>query len=117
MTAWYDVKDTTRRGEEELYHIDETKKYVEDLIQNELDAGIPANRIVIGGFSQGAMTSYYVTYQLKYPLAGCIALSGYLLLFKSFEKLATTESKSTPLFIGNITLKYIIIIKILRSWR
>jgi hypothetical protein len=39
MTAWYDVKDTTKRGEEELFHIDDTKQYVLELIEKEVASG------------------------------------------------------------------------------
>lgn len=52
MNAWYDVKDTSKRGEEELIYIDDTRNYIIDLIKKEIDSGIDASRIMIGGFSQ-----------------------------------------------------------------
>lgn len=39
MTAWYDVKDTTKRGDEELFYIDDTKKFVVELIEKEVASG------------------------------------------------------------------------------
>jgi len=39
---------------------------------------VPAERILIGGFSQGAATALEVVLTSKRPLAGCIALSGWL---------------------------------------
>lgn len=41
-------------------------------------AGIPHSRIVIGGFSQGAAMAYYTGYQMKTALAGVLILSGYI---------------------------------------
>lgn len=52
MNAWYDVKDISKRGEEELFHIDDTRNYIIELIKKEIDSGIDASRVIIGGFSQ-----------------------------------------------------------------
>lgn len=64
--------------------------------------GIPTTKIVIGGFSQGAMVSYYTAFQLDFQLGGVIALSGYLPLFKTFDKKFNEKTKEVPLFIGII---------------
>ncbi len=40
MNAWYDVKDTTKRGEEEFFFIDDIKKYIIDLIEKEVASGL-----------------------------------------------------------------------------
>ena len=44
-------------------------------IDGELKTGIPSNKIIIGGFSQGAALALYCTMHYEKPLAGCIALS------------------------------------------
>ena len=44
----------------------------------QVDAGIPANRVVLGGFSQGAAISLYTGLTGKFLLAGVVAMSGYL---------------------------------------
>lgn len=41
-------------------------------------AGVPLNKIVIGGFSQGAAVALEATLAAKRPVAGCIALSGWM---------------------------------------
>jgi hypothetical protein len=47
------------------------------------------------------MVCYYTAFQLDYPLGGVLALSGYLPLFKNFEKRFNAKTKDVPLFIGN----------------
>lgn len=51
---------------------------ISDLVSKEVDAGIPANRIVVGGFSQGAAISLLTGITSERKLAGLISLSGFL---------------------------------------
>jgi predicted esterase len=51
---------------------------VEALVQQELDAGIPHDRIVVAGFSQGGAMALYTGLQLPHQLAGVLCMSGYL---------------------------------------
>lgn len=48
------------------------------LITAEVDAGIPANRIVLGGFSQGAAMSLLTGITSERRLSGIAVLSGWL---------------------------------------
>src|SRR5207244_1388810 len=48
-----------------------------DAVEKEL--GVPGNRIVLGGFSQGAMLSLDVALHRLSPLAGLVLLSGTLI--------------------------------------
>ena len=45
------------------------------LIQGEMRAGIPSNRIILGGFSQGAAVALYCAMHHDVKIGGCIALS------------------------------------------
>lgn len=57
---------------------------VQSLIEDEIKGGIPSNRIVIGGFSQGGALSLYSSLVTSHSLAGVIALSCWLPLRDSF---------------------------------
>lgn len=48
--------------------------YVEDEIKN----GIPTDRIIIGGFSQGGATALYTAITSPYKFGGLLALSTWL---------------------------------------
>ena len=54
------------------------------LITSEVDNGIPASRIVLGGFSQGGVMSLLTGFTSERKLAGIAVLSGYLPLRDKF---------------------------------
>jgi predicted esterase len=74
---------------------------VNRLIRNEIDAGIPSNRIVIGGFSQGAAIGITAGLSSEYSLAGIIGLSGYIPLKEKTFAMATDANKKIPIFLGH----------------
>lgn len=51
---------------------------IQQLISSELEAGIPSDRILVGGFSQGAVIAYLTGITSERKLAGVVALSGFL---------------------------------------
>ncbi|KAF9062230.1 Phospholipase/carboxylesterase/thioesterase [Rhodocollybia butyracea] len=56
------------------------------LIDAEIAAGTPPNRIVLGGFSQGASMSLFTSLSLDKQLAGVVCLSGWILIKTTFQK-------------------------------
>jgi predicted esterase len=81
----------------------QTREYVRGLIQSEIDAGIPANRIVLGGFSQGGATSLFTALTAKVKLAGIIALSSWLPLDTKLPSLVQESdlNHDTPIFMAH----------------
>lgn len=73
------------------------------LIQSEIDSGIPADRIVLGGFSQGGAMSLFSGLTAPFKLAGIVALSSYLLLSLKFAQLVPHPefNKETPIFMAH----------------
>ena len=55
-------------------------EYICRLIDQEVEAGLPVERIVVGGFSQGCAISLLVGLMSRYGhrLGGVVGLSGYL---------------------------------------
>jgi len=95
MPAWYDIKDLSDRMEEDFEGLEETKAQVIDLIEAELKQGLPSNRIVIGGFSQGGAAALYTGFRYTKPLAGILALSSYLPSRAQFSQTLAPENKDT----------------------
>jgi predicted esterase len=58
-----------------------------------VDNGIPANRIVVGGFSQGCVLSLLTGLTSEYKFAGIVGCSGWLGLGSKFP--AVREIKNT----------------------
>lgn len=54
------------------------------MIAQEVAAGIPADRIVIGGFSQGGALALFSALTFPQTLAGVVALSTWLPLHQKF---------------------------------
>lgn len=54
------------------------------MIENEIKGGIPASRILLGGFSQGGALALYSAFLFPQRLAGVVALSCWLPIHKSF---------------------------------
>ncbi|PKS09203.1 hypothetical protein jhhlp_003817 [Lomentospora prolificans] len=106
MPGWFDIKElngtieSLQRSEDEP-GILESRKYFHSLVQEEINAGIPADRIVLGGFSQGGAMSIISGLSAHVKLGGVIALSSWLLLGGKFKDLATPENKQTPIFMGH----------------
>lgn len=57
---------------------------VHSLIAEEVAAGIPTKRIVLGGFSQGGALAMFSALTFPEPLAGIIAMSSWLPLHNKF---------------------------------
>lgn len=80
-----------------------SRDFIHSLIKAEIDAGIPSNRIVLGGFSQGGALSILSGITAPTKLGGIIGLSSYLLLKGKFKTLVPADSpnKDTPIFLGH----------------
>jgi len=105
MPGWYDIKslsDLAAREEDEA-DIIKSRDYFHSLIDAEVAKGIPTNRIVIGGFSQGGAMSLISGITYKNQLGGIFGLSCYLLLQNKIKDLIPTENpnQNTPIFMGH----------------
>jgi phospholipase/carboxylesterase len=78
MRAWYDIRVTDLVREEDEGGLRESQQWIAGLIDQERQRGMPANRIVLMGFSQGCAMTLMTA--LRYPerLGGAVGLSGYL---------------------------------------
>ncbi|KAI9197359.1 Phospholipase/carboxylesterase/thioesterase [Polychytrium aggregatum] len=101
MPGWYDIKALTPDGEEDGPGIKQSAAAIRQLIQDEIDSGIPASRIVLGGFSQGSAMSLYTALTTDKKFAGVIALSGYLPLSKQILESHKDTNKETPFLLGH----------------
>ncbi|WP_439101182.1 alpha/beta hydrolase [Congregibacter sp.] len=77
MPAWYDITamDIDRTVDKE--QLIESAEQVRRLIDREVDRGIPSERIVLAGFSQGGAVAYQTALTHMFPLAGLLCLSTY----------------------------------------
>lgn len=74
---------------------------IEDLVSTEVENGIPANRVAVGGFSQGGVVSLGLAASAKEKLAGFVVMSGIFAMSKDVAKHETDVNKNTPIFHGH----------------
>lgn len=97
-----DFGDLTNRSDDEA-GILRSQKVFHTLIDEEIKNGIPTERIVLGGFSQGGAMSLMAGITCPTKLGGIFGLSCYLLLRDKVQSLVPVESpnKETPIFMGH----------------
>lgn len=78
MRAWYDIVSMDFRSRADSAGVDASIVELELLIEREVARGIPAERILLAGFSQGGAVILSALLRRTRPLAGLIALSTYL---------------------------------------
>jgi phospholipase/carboxylesterase len=101
MRAWYDIKGLDRHAAEDVAGFREADAQVRQLIAREAERGIPANRVVLAGFSQGGAVSLYTAPRLPEKLAGVMALSCYLPVGSTFGAERVPANDATPIFMAH----------------
>jgi len=104
MRAWYDIfqfgADTQNPREDEA-GLRDSFAAVHALIDREVARGVPAQRIVLGGFSQGCAVTLGAG--LRYPqrLAGLAGMSGYLPIAATTAAERRDANALTPVFLAH----------------
>eukprot|EP01100_Stratorugosa_tubuloviscum_P015217 TRINITY_DN8599_c0_g1_i1.p1 TRINITY_DN8599_c0_g1~~TRINITY_DN8599_c0_g1_i1.p1 ORF type:complete len:222 (-),score=81.58 TRINITY_DN8599_c0_g1_i1:7-672(-) len=97
MTSWYDIVGLSSRDSENCEGIEDSRNIVMQLVAKENEIGIPPNRIMICGFSQGAALSLFTVLQSSLKFAGCVALSGYTAKPSAIRANFATINRDTPI--------------------
>ncbi len=103
MPAWYDLLGTDLVRREDETGLRQSREAIEALIAHEKSRGIPAQRIVVGGFSQGCAMALMVGLRHAERLAGMAGLSGYLPLAALTAAERHGNSLQTPIFLAHGT--------------
>lgn len=108
MPAWYDVYGITPVSKEDEVGIKASQIYINALIQNEINQGIPSERIVLAGFSQGGAIALYTALRYPQKLAGVLALSTYMPLKPALATEAQPANACIPIFMAHGTFDDVI---------
>lgn len=107
MRAWYDIYEMAANVPEALTRredgagLRESFAQVHALIDREIGRGVPAQRIVLAGFSQGSAITLGAGLRCPHRLAGLAGLSGYLPLSASAASEREAAQTATPIFLGH----------------
>lgn len=101
MRAWYDILGTEAQGLQDEAGLRRSREVIEALIEREKQRGIPAERIVLAGFSQGCAMALLTGLRHRERLAGIVGLSGYLPLPAHTAAERTQANAATPIFLAH----------------
>lgn len=101
MRAWYDITGLTLCSREDELGIISSEQTIVALIDREIANGIPSNKIILAGFSQGGALALHTGLRYSKPLAGILALSTYLPLAKKLSTEKHTANYNIPIFLAH----------------
>ena len=101
MRAWYDIISLDSAGRADADGVRESTAILEALIEREIERGIPAEKIVIAGFSMGGAIAINTALHTAHKLAGLMALSTYLPIPDEVED--STGNRDLPVFMAHGT--------------
>jgi predicted esterase len=99
----YDGSPDALLTDEDVDGILASRDYIQSLIKEEISAGIPPERIMLAGFSQGGVVAVLAGLTFPQTLAGIVLLSAWLPLAENFMEYVPEENpnKETPIFLGH----------------
>lgn len=77
MPAWYDILEMDVQRKVDDGQLRTSARRVHELIEREKERGVPAERIVLAGFSQGGAVVFEAALTCSERLAGVLSLSSY----------------------------------------
>jgi phospholipase/carboxylesterase len=101
MRAWFDIYELSIHSKIDREGITAATQSIQALIEKEIARGILSHHIFLAGFSQGAAMALIAGLQHDKPLAGLIALSGFLPLAPEILGQTSTINRQLPIFIAH----------------
>lgn len=101
MPAWFDIRHD--RADEDQAGLRASQALIEALLAREQARGVPARRIVLGGFSQGCAMALLSGLRHGQRLAGVFGLSGYLPLAGTLADECSAANRDVPVLLAHGT--------------
>jgi phospholipase/carboxylesterase len=103
MRAWYDILGFSGTAAEDAAGISASASAVTELISAQVKRGIPTQRIVLAGFSQGGAIALHTALREPRALGGVLALSTYLPLAANLAAERSVANARVPIFMAHGT--------------
>ncbi|ORX48217.1 Phospholipase/carboxylesterase [Hesseltinella vesiculosa] len=99
MPAWFDLTglDKSSLADEDEKGMLSSLASVNKVIQAEVDSGIPSERIIVGGFSQGGVMALLTGLTSERKFGGIIACSTWLGMAEKMKTMGAEANKKTPI--------------------
>lgn len=98
MPAWYDLDIEGFERKVNVEDLTVSCGQVMDIIEQQITQGIPSERIILAGFSQGGAVAYEVLFHSPHGLAGIMAMSTYI---ANPGSMAHAQFKQTPVWLSH----------------
>jgi phospholipase/carboxylesterase len=108
MRAWYDIIAIGPGAQEDGPGLEQMSHTVGRLIEQEHQRGIPYERIILAGFSQGGAMALYTGLRYPHKLAGILALSTYLPVAQTTSAQLSEHNKNISIFMAHGTLDLVV---------
>ena len=107
INQWFDIdslSETTRHKELQIPGLQESALYLKGIIEEEMASGIPVNKIIIAGLSQGCATALYLLLTYQPPgsqeeplpaLGAVVGMSGWLPFVQRLRALSSHNRSDT----------------------
>lgn len=103
MRGWYDIKTWDLNDRADETGVRESAAAVTQLIDTLIGQGIPAEKILLAGFSQGGVIALHLLPRLPYKIAGVMALSTYMAVPQKLNEEKTATNQRTPVLVNHGT--------------
>jgi len=104
MRAWYDATDLDGERKIDVIGFLESVDQVTGLIRDKMRSGMPSERIILAGFSQGGAIALFTGLTFETKLAGIMALSCYLPLADQLDKKRNEINQDIPIMMCHGTM-------------
>lgn len=111
MRAWYDIFGFDLLSKQDEAGTRQSIAQVDALIAREQERGVPSERILLAGFSQGGAIALAGGLRHPQKLAGIIALSTYLPVAATLADERSAANANVPIFWGHGTLDPVVILQ------
>lgn len=115
MRSWYDIMDISFEGRVDNKGIDQSALAIDELIQKEMQQGIPAEHILLAGFSQGGAMALHIGLTYAHKLAGIVALSTYFPTLGNMQSKLSPKNQSIPIFMAHGTMDAVVDIRVAKQ--
>jgi phospholipase/carboxylesterase len=101
MPSWYDIYGLDRDSKQDEPGIRNSEQMLMGLINEQIDLGVPSERIVLAGFSQGGAVVLHTALRFAQKLGGVMVLSSYLPIADFLAEEKNPANSQLPIFIAH----------------
>ena len=117
MPGWYDISMAELQRKPDEAGVRQSQASIDALIEREIGRGVPADKIILAGFSQGGAIALQTGLRYRDALGGIMALSTYLTLEDSLAAEATAANANIPILMAHGTQDQVIPLSLAQSSR